>query len=1772
LSKSRASTFFDALNDNAISIVTTDNAEDIEALGAYGKIVQCIRIPEWLSGTEKPIYLLAMQKMANIQNLENAIPPKIASINSWNDLKTLIDETLIRLEKNDAANEFIGEASDRIENRYQRPYLAFSKVGTSSTMVPKNLQSALGTALSRLQDAHGPVDQFVSDELGVGDEMLGKLFSPEQVDAVALTINRIQSGRGFILGDETGIGKGRVIAAAATWANKQGKRVIFITDRSNLFSDLARDLIDINEWERFRPIMTNTDGRILDIMGDAEDLVSPMSAVQFKRIMQMDTQELNANIIFTTYSQINTEKSEKAAWLQSLCKDALVICDEAHVAAGSDSNTAKQTQMIVDNSWGVLYSSATWAKSSKNLHIYGRALPESVNITQVITAMKEEGESFGEVFSSMLAADGAFIRREHDLSKIDFVIEPDNEHATRNEEIAGQVSEILSMMAVLSGDINNMLQKMNSETRNALLNARDARDEIKTRTREHEKDIADRRKTLKTVLENKTLELNRIYDELRVFLSGRDDARGENNTFAQLVSQPGFIEDVIDARNIHEGLGEESSELQFEQYRNALNEHRQAEAELKEFNLAHRSEPSERMKSTLFASSFGTGSAIYQVMRRTLAALSIDHTAEKAIQSVQNGRRPVIVFEETGEAFVQKFIKDEYARIQAEVAEYRTMDDANKKSDKNQELRELADLLDTGTKPGDIVRNVRVPNLQDMMRDLMTHLGGVKVVDPDILVDKEEVAADIQIIANTRLENIPGLDAEKLEQYQLGIQAIAEKINDLPALPIVPVDALRTKFNAAGLSLGEISGRQYALEPIDHENQWTPTTRAEIVRRARKKSDVTQMVKAFNAGRIDGLVINKSAATGLSIHASPRFEDSRQRELFEMQSDENPTNRIQLFGRVNRFDQVIAPRIMMMTTGLKGEQRTIMMQNKKLKNLSANIRSSRENAALIEDVPDLLNRTGDRICQEYLLENPGIASRLDIPMSRINIAHGLSHLLTQRIALLAPHNQEKVYDDLRVAYDEAQIENDLTLTSDQIITRDWKAKTVSEHIAWGPSEHLDVLSVFDGPVYQREVEFTQNYQPYLWEDVGKKIAQSSQRLSEDSRIKPMHILSVEPDIYGEILPEFVLEQERTLSLSEQHNKWVRGLLDSMAQYLPAEALRIDNIDIDRAENEIESEHIQKISKYVPLEFSALGACWIAAHSRMPGTRVSKRLMVLVSRSGETAKLWFLDEQGKADQYLINLVKAVKQYDNHTFSAEKILKKIDPVYDITEDSWQRKRFNQVWGSIDPDVKLLDFSELAKAASAAMGNKQIIALRGTGVDSIEEAMSSGEHNAVKEAAFRKSFFERVLHKLTPGTQIYISDHEENRKFASLVGKNMVIADVKIPPTGHEGVLSRWQFTLLAPGEENPIVLSGALLFKLSGKAPSFMRMTVTGNLYMGMGNAIERAAEQFNRYPRGPILRKRTVLVGNMFQAGEWARDSKRGIPIVYTDNAGQRHRAVEVESSGLFQEQIRFPLRLFDRQSIVQFVERLHDHPEAHENHRIHDTSHFLYTSFKGVLVAQRSPNQYAPDKMIIDTRANAIGWMVDKEEKERIRRALRNAVRADQNQWQEDHPDTPYPISFATNAARAVSKSHKQIMLTIKLPETSAGRMRFMDLFVKHLGLQLFVPDNLAGRAVTIAREIERERYARLAHPALEDRKRAQDAREQRQKMRQMLTTAFQNQNVSSLKEKHPEQPHAICGEDKNGTVHIFSQHNNQHNKNHHPPEHDTDVDFSQQYQAMGGR
>jgi hypothetical protein len=93
------------------------------------------------------------------------------------------------------------------------------------------------------------VEEYVASKLGMKPDFKGpdgrEYFAAEQVDALALALHNLEKGSGFIIGDQTGIGKGRVNAAIIRYALHNNLTPIFVTEKPNLYGDMYRDLKDV---------------------------------------------------------------------------------------------------------------------------------------------------------------------------------------------------------------------------------------------------------------------------------------------------------------------------------------------------------------------------------------------------------------------------------------------------------------------------------------------------------------------------------------------------------------------------------------------------------------------------------------------------------------------------------------------------------------------------------------------------------------------------------------------------------------------------------------------------------------------------------------------------------------------------------------------------------------------------------------------------------------------------------------------------------------------------------------------------------------------------------------------------------------------------------------------------------------------------------------------------------------------------------------------------------------------------------------------------------------------------------------------------------------------------------------------------------------------------------------------------------------------------------------------------------------------------------------
>ena len=330
------------------------------------------------------------------------------------------------------------------------------------SVVPSGVADYMTDAIKRLEAEVGkPVAEYVQEELGYKslDEMYSNLpngkfdgLAAEQVDAVGLAIHQMKTGRSFIVGDMTGVGKGRVGAALIRWGKLHKKKVIFCTQKPGLFSAMVGDdLVNIGSPGMLPFIMNNEAGaNITDEDGNV--ILRHPSANVYSSLYESGKDVLPTiasgpnkgkqyDFVALTYSQIQASETEaegdsekvknknarnskgrqRINWLKTYAKDAIIIMDEAHTAAGEGSTTGINARKLVELAQGVTFMSATYAKTPQAMALY--SIKSSMNdamITtdQLIAAMDQFGIPMQEIAAAAMFKTGEMVRRERDFEGV----------------------------------------------------------------------------------------------------------------------------------------------------------------------------------------------------------------------------------------------------------------------------------------------------------------------------------------------------------------------------------------------------------------------------------------------------------------------------------------------------------------------------------------------------------------------------------------------------------------------------------------------------------------------------------------------------------------------------------------------------------------------------------------------------------------------------------------------------------------------------------------------------------------------------------------------------------------------------------------------------------------------------------------------------------------------------------------------------------------------------------------------------------------------------------------------------------------------------------------------------------------------------------------------------------------------------------------------------------------------------------------------------------
>jgi P-loop containing NTP hydrolase pore-1/C-terminal domain on Strawberry notch homologue len=333
-----------------------------------------------------------------------------------------------------------------------------------NTVVPDSMSFETHAALQRIKEAvGGDIDEYVRIKLNYQSKTeLCKALSAEQIDAVALSVYNIEErGVGMIIGDQTGIGKGRIAASMIRYGVEQGVQPIFITEKANLFSDIYRDLVAIGS-AHLVPFIVNSRESKTDIKDeDGEVVYQSLPAADQMRIFEGKKVPKNFNFVVATYSQFNSpdKKPTKPAFLNAIAEDNIVIMDEAHNSSGS-GNTGNFMQSALSKARGVVFLSATFAKRPDNMPIYAMKTSirdASMSRDSLIEAITKGGVALQEILASQLVAEGQMIRRERSFEgvEVNYVTleEKEQEHKAIADNITSIVRDIIKFQTTYVDEI-----------------------------------------------------------------------------------------------------------------------------------------------------------------------------------------------------------------------------------------------------------------------------------------------------------------------------------------------------------------------------------------------------------------------------------------------------------------------------------------------------------------------------------------------------------------------------------------------------------------------------------------------------------------------------------------------------------------------------------------------------------------------------------------------------------------------------------------------------------------------------------------------------------------------------------------------------------------------------------------------------------------------------------------------------------------------------------------------------------------------------------------------------------------------------------------------------------------------------------------------------------------------------------------------------------------------------------------------------------------------
>lgn len=323
-----------------------------------------------------------------------------------------------------------GISTEYINQVNSTPVAYVSSNGKSTNArVPVTLEEPTKKALKEVskyakEQGFKDLRSFVIDRTGITNP---DALNDIQVDSVAMAIRNLENGHGLLVGDQTGLGKGRQAAAMISYLIKSKKIPVFVTENNSLYDDILRDLNDIGV--EVNPYVTN-DTRTRDFFTreSSKKYYDQNRIWQQDKIKNMPKEQEGQNVIFTTYSQMQGTKFFKDTdTLLALSDDKYVfVFDESHKFATDSKGNALDdviNSVTKNRTKPSIYFSATSSKRISMLQQYLLSIGKSKDdIKRLVNTLKNGSDDVKNLISSSLVreliSEGKMIVRENDNSNV----------------------------------------------------------------------------------------------------------------------------------------------------------------------------------------------------------------------------------------------------------------------------------------------------------------------------------------------------------------------------------------------------------------------------------------------------------------------------------------------------------------------------------------------------------------------------------------------------------------------------------------------------------------------------------------------------------------------------------------------------------------------------------------------------------------------------------------------------------------------------------------------------------------------------------------------------------------------------------------------------------------------------------------------------------------------------------------------------------------------------------------------------------------------------------------------------------------------------------------------------------------------------------------------------------------------------------------------------------------------------------------------------------